>query len=159
MPTPAVLLTDGDGVVREANGPARALFGEGCLGRSACALFGQEACACAAATARGERDHALGCRTVRGITGPLTVSAMGAGRVVVFQPRAVHDGLPLTPRERDVLRRVALGDTDLEAGEALGIGVATVRTHLEAARRKLGARTRSHAVARALTGGLLEPAP
>lgn len=156
MPAPVVLVTDAQGLVQDANGPARALFGESCVGQRACALFRHSGCTCAQSFARGEREVDLGCRNVRGISGPLAASALGEQRVLVFQPRGVGETCALTGRERDVLKRVALGDTDEEAGRALGIGVATVRTHLESARRKLGARTRSHAVARALNAGMLD---
>ena len=53
----------------------------------------------------------------------------------------------LTPRERDVLRAVAQGLIDKETSTALGISRRTILTHLERARRKLGARNRIHAVA------------
>jgi DNA-binding CsgD family transcriptional regulator len=63
----------------------------------------------------------------------------------------------LSVREQEVLRLVADGSSLREIGEQLAIAEATVRTHLANANRKLGARNRAHAVALALTLGLIEP--
>ncbi|HWS39566.1 MAG TPA: alpha/beta fold hydrolase [Actinoplanes sp.] len=52
----------------------------------------------------------------------------------------------LTAREREVLARLATGDSNPEIGRALGISVHTVERHLSAIYRKLGARGRSDAV-------------
>lgn len=57
---------------------------------------------------------------------------------------------PLSKRERDCLHWVAEGKSDFEASVILGISPQTVRTHVEAARRKLAARNRVEAVARFL---------
>lgn len=64
--------------------------------------------------------------------------------------------VPLTDRERDVLRRLSRGRSHGEIGDELGIGIETVRTHLRKASEKLGASTRTQAVARALRLGLIE---
>ena len=61
----------------------------------------------------------------------------------------------LTPREREILSLVALGITGEEIAECLVISAETVRTHLRNARAKLGAKTKAHAVALALSRGLL----
>jgi DNA-binding NarL/FixJ family response regulator len=53
----------------------------------------------------------------------------------------------LTPRERDVLERIAQGLPDREVGAALGISEITVRRHTAAAARKLRVRRRTEAVA------------
>ena len=55
----------------------------------------------------------------------------------------------LTAREVDVLRLVARGLTNRDVAEALGIAEATVKTHLTRVLGKLGATSRTHAVARA----------
>ncbi|MEV4276351.1 alpha/beta fold hydrolase [Actinoplanes xinjiangensis] len=52
----------------------------------------------------------------------------------------------LTPRENDVLRLLAAGDSNAEIARRLGIAVHTVERHLSAVYRKLGARGRSDAV-------------
>jgi LuxR family quorum sensing-dependent transcriptional regulator len=61
----------------------------------------------------------------------------------------------LSPRERDCLAFVADGCSDWEIAERLGVAESTVITHVQGARRKLGARTRAQAVALALLAGLI----
>ncbi|PPS70844.1 helix-turn-helix transcriptional regulator [Streptomyces sp. MH60] len=59
------------------------------------------------------------------------------------------------PREVDVLACVAAGATNAEAAERLGVGAETVKSYLRSAMRKLGARTRTEAVASARRTGWL----
>ena len=59
----------------------------------------------------------------------------------------------LTPREREVLGRLALGLTGSEAARDLGISPETVRVHVRNAMRRLGARTRVQAIGLALAAG------
>jgi len=61
----------------------------------------------------------------------------------------------LTPREREVLSLVALGNTSSEIAELLVISNDTVRTHVRNAMAKTGARTRAQLVAMALADRLL----
>ncbi|HUZ83029.1 MAG TPA: response regulator transcription factor [Gaiellaceae bacterium] len=61
----------------------------------------------------------------------------------------------LTPRELDVLRLLAEGLQHEEIGRRLGISSETVRTHLRKASDRLGATTRTQAVATALRLGLI----
>jgi len=61
----------------------------------------------------------------------------------------------LTERERQVLRLLADGCSYDEVGQTLFISPETVRTHVGKALRKLGARTRTEAVAAALRAGLI----
>lgn len=61
----------------------------------------------------------------------------------------------LTPRELAVLRLSSLGHPAAEAGETLGLGEETVRSHLKKAQQKLGARNRTQAVAEALRQNLI----
>jgi PAS domain S-box-containing protein len=56
----------------------------------------------------------------------------------------------LSPREREVVRLVALGGSGPEIATELGIAHETVRTHVRNAMVKLGARSRAHLVAKAL---------
>ena len=64
---------------------------------------------------------------------------------------SVGERLPeLTVRERDVLRLLANGLSNEEIGKKLFISAETVRTHLRKAMDKLGAETRTQAVAVAL---------
>lgn len=62
----------------------------------------------------------------------------------------------LTARELDVLELLAEGLQHEEIGRRLGISSETVRTHLRKASQRLGAATRTHAVATALRQGLIQ---
>jgi PAS domain S-box-containing protein len=53
----------------------------------------------------------------------------------------------LSPREREIVRLVAAGQTGPEIAEHLHISHATVRTHVRNAMAKVGARSRAHLVA------------
>jgi DNA-binding NarL/FixJ family response regulator len=66
------------------------------------------------------------------------------------ETRGRRAGDDLTDRERDVLRLVAHGEPTRRIAGQLGISRETVETHIRAGMRKLGARTRTEAAARAL---------
>ncbi|HEY2042048.1 MAG TPA: helix-turn-helix transcriptional regulator [Jatrophihabitans sp.] len=57
---------------------------------------------------------------------------------------------PLTRREQEVLRFVAAGSTNEQAARALGVSLASIKTYLERAHRKLQSHDRASAVAVAL---------
>jgi DNA-binding NarL/FixJ family response regulator len=61
----------------------------------------------------------------------------------------------LTRREYDILRRVAMGETNPEIAAALGLTRNTVKTYLQRALEKLGARNRVEALSRANQLGIL----
>jgi len=61
---------------------------------------------------------------------------------------------PLSAREREIVRLVALGNTGPEIAAELGIAHDTVRTHARNAMEKVGARSRAHLVAKALAEGI-----
>ena len=61
----------------------------------------------------------------------------------------------LTRREYEILRRVAMGETNPEIAEALGLARNTVKTYLQRTLEKLGARNRVEALARANESGIL----
>jgi DNA-binding NarL/FixJ family response regulator len=61
----------------------------------------------------------------------------------------------LSPREREVLRRVADGATNREIAAELGVGEETVKTLMARTFAKLGVRKRAEAVAQAHALGLL----
>jgi len=52
----------------------------------------------------------------------------------------------LTPRQREIVERVALGHTNSQIGEALGLSAHTVRNLLTETRRRLGAANRAEVV-------------
>src|SRR5256884_744925 len=62
---------------------------------------------------------------------------------------------PLTARELEVLRLLASGTSTTAAAESLGISTATLRAHVQAVLRKLGAHSRLEAVAEAARLGLV----
>ncbi len=64
-------------------------------------------------------------------------------------------GQALSPRERDCMAFIADGFSDGEIADRLGVSEATIVTHVKTAKRKLGARTRTQAVARCLIRNLL----
>lgn len=71
------------------------------------------------------------------------------------QASAPQSGVRLSRRETDVLACVALGATNAEIAERLGLREGTVKAYLGSAMSKLDASTRHAAVARARRTGLL----
>jgi DNA-binding response OmpR family regulator len=63
----------------------------------------------------------------------------------------------LNDREVEVLTWVARGKTSAEIGQIIGLTKRTVDFHIDNARGKLGAATRTEAVIKASTGRLIEP--
>jgi PAS domain S-box-containing protein len=75
----------------------------------------------------------------------------------------VHDVEPeetgqarLTDREREVLTMLALGESNATIAKKLHLSSETVRSHTRSARLRLGAKSRSHAIALALDSGQLD---
>jgi two-component system response regulator NreC len=62
----------------------------------------------------------------------------------------------LTPREREVLRLIALGHTSVEIAEKLGLSPRTIETHRARIHRKLGLDTRAQLVRYAIQHQLLK---
>ncbi|RLA48964.1 MAG: hypothetical protein DRR04_11740 [Gammaproteobacteria bacterium] len=65
-------------------------------------------------------------------------------------------GQTLTPRERTVLELLAAGETTASAATCLAVTEATVRTHVENMRAKLGVNTRAAIVANGFRFGYLD---
>jgi two-component system response regulator NreC len=91
------------------------------------------------------------------------VRAAAEGRQ--YLPAAVAAGLakgkengesqPLSPRETEVLRLMALGHTNREIGEQLDLSIRTVETHRAHIQQKLGLSTRPELTRYALDHGLI----
>jgi NarL family two-component system response regulator LiaR len=84
------------------------------------------------------------------------VRAVGRGGTYI-DPSVAHLRLerdtaidPLTPREVDVLRRIAAGGSNREIAAILRIGEETVKTHVGHVLAKLGVENRAQAIAEAL---------
>ncbi|MEO3413461.1 LuxR family transcriptional regulator [Roseovarius sp. CAU 1744] len=73
-----------------------------------------------------------------------------------FEPdRKPEPAQPLSPREIDAITLLAMGYSRAQVAETLTISEHTLRVYIESARFKLGALNTVHAVARALTRGLI----
>ncbi len=83
----------------------------------------------------------------------LRLSRPGVG----IWPRDASCGL--TPRERQILYWASLGKTTWEIGRIVGIRERTVMFHVGNAMRKLEARNRAQAIAKATLLGMLAPPP
>jgi DNA-binding CsgD family transcriptional regulator len=90
----------------------------------------------------------------------VTLSARLPDGAELIASAHVEAGFPstvmLTPRERDVVRLVALGANTKRMAEDLSLSSETVRTHVRNAMAKTGAHTRAQLVALALSGGLID---
>ena len=99
------------------------------------------------------------------------ILAARAGRTVVdpqirrVEPSAVPAAKPFTPevpltrRESDVLDELLLGQSNRQIGRNLFISEDTVKSHVKAILRKLGARDRAHAVSLVLSNRAAAGAP
>jgi len=89
------------------------------------------------------------------------VRAVAAGRTYIDpsvgrQLAAAREGPDdLTPRERDVLRQLALGLSNRDIGHALSISEETVKTHVASLLSKLQVENRAQATVQALKRGLV----
>lgn len=69
--------------------------------------------------------------------------------------RPVEAARPLSPREIDAMTMIALGYNRAQVASSLSISEHTLRAYIESARFKLGATNTTHAVARAVSLGLI----
>jgi len=87
---------------------------------------------------------------------PETDSLMGKVRNTMFCRRPTYDeDLPLTNRELQVLRHIALGLSNREIGRSLEISVETVKEHVQNLIHKLEVGDRTEAAVRAVKKGLV----
>ena len=115
-------------------------------------------------TALSDRDSELRGRTLGAddyVTKPIdfdvlatiiTARLAGVARMEVW-PKLID----LNDREVETLTWVARGKTSAEIAKILGLTKRTVDFHIDNARTKLGAATRTQAVIKAATGRLIEP--
>ncbi len=93
-------------------------------------------------------DSAVGAVLVGRLTGATPAAAAQPGRT---SGAPVHERFPeLTPREADVLTRIAEGRTNPEIAAELFLTVPTVKSYVTQVFAKLGVRSRAEAVARVL---------
>ncbi|UWQ80288.1 autoinducer binding domain-containing protein [Leisingera sp. S132] len=77
-------------------------------------------------------------------------------KVLELEPsRGAEEAQPLSPREVDALTLLAIGYSRAQVAETLTISEHTLRVYIESARFKLGAINTTHAIARALSLGLI----
>jgi len=91
-------------------------------------------------------------RRVAGGERVLSIDLEGDGSVLLNRKLREHG---LTRREYEILRHVAMGQTNPEIASALGLTRNTVKTYLQRSLEKLGARNRVEALARANQLGIL----
>jgi len=82
----------------------------------------------------------------------ITARLAGIARMELWPGR-----IALNDREVETLTWVARGKTSAEIAHILGLSKRTVDFHIDNARGKLGAATRTEAVIKAADGGLIEP--
>lgn len=82
-------------------------------------------------------------------------SAADDGVTKVFELPSVETGPGLSPRQQQVLERIAEGMTNKEIGAELGISERTVKAYAQELYDKLNARNRAGAVAEGVKHGLL----
>ena len=115
-------------------------------------------------TALTDRDNELKGRQLGAddyVTKPIDfdmlVTIIAARLAGVARTRLWPKLVELNDREIEVLTWVARGKTSVEIGQIIGLTKRTIDFHIDNARAKLGATTRTEAVIKASTGRLIEP--
>ena len=81
--------------------------------------------------------------------GQVQLSSRAAARLIQ-EMRSPTSQLPLTEREREVLREMAIGRTNKQIARCLNIAETTVKSHVRAILDKLGVQSRTQAALQAL---------
>ncbi len=68
-----------------------------------------------------------------------------------------RSGRLVTPRQQEILNLIKGGKTNSEIAELLSCSPWTIKNHIQAILRKLDSNTRTHAIARAMSLGILSP--
>jgi DNA-binding CsgD family transcriptional regulator len=105
--------------------------------------------------ALGERAFAIAWAAGRSLT-PTQVIAEALDSLA--PPTSTND-ISLTPRESEILRLLASGQTDSAIATALFISVRTVEHHVARIFAKLGVHNRTAATTAAIAAGLVDPTP
>jgi two-component system nitrate/nitrite response regulator NarL len=103
--------------------------------------------------------HALDGTTVLGAAAAAHAAALHLrGENGARAGSRAHARIALSPRERQILRRVALGGSNKEIGRELGVAESTVKIHVQHILRKLRLTSRVQAAVYAAEHGLIAPA-
>ena len=77
--------------------------------------------------------------------------------LLVASNGSTHQTQTLTPRERQIVEMLAHGSTGEQIAHELVLSPETVQKHVHNAKRKMGAATRAHLIALAMTHGVIDP--
>jgi DNA-binding NarL/FixJ family response regulator len=88
--------------------------------------------------------------------GQVHLSARATARLIQAV-RSPRDHMPLSERELEVLRKMAVGRTNKEIAQSLQIAESTVKSHVRAILEKLDVQSRTEAAFRALRSDVLSP--
>ena len=80
-----------------------------------------------------------------------------AGEREVVGANTQRSGRLVTPRQQEILNLIKIGKTNSEIAELLSCSPWTIKNHIQAILRKLDSSTRTHAISRAMTLGILRP--
>ena len=166
--TSPIVVAGGDGRVLAENRPARRMLGPG-TGKYCWDFVGQlkddeEKIPCRDGCVMELLEEGMDCSqqtqfTINGKHNHL--SCVPANGIVICMLRSDEGKTPammhsLTPRELEILRLLAKGETTATAACQLGLNESTVRTHVERMRNKFSANTRAAIVAEGFRRGYLE---
>jgi DNA-binding CsgD family transcriptional regulator len=91
--------------------------------------------------------------SIDGVIGIMLAMSPPSEREAAVRDRS---GTSLSPREREVLQHLMVGDSDREIAARLYLSVRTVEGHVTRLREKFGVRTRTAVVTAALAAGLAD---